>query len=111
VSVYVDQERNRFGRMVMCHMWADTLLELHRMAQAIGMDRAWFQPLSFPHYDVSLSRREIAIGLGALEVDRHEGVRIRKAIRERGFTDAELAEIRACIPAYDARRAKQKARA
>ena len=110
MAVYVDQERNGFGRMVMCHMWADTLAELHEMAQAIGMDRDWFQPLSFPHYDVSLSRRVIALKRGAIEVDRRRGVEIRRAIRERGWSEAELADIRAAIPAYDAAR-KKKARA
>lgn len=108
MSVYVDQERNQFGRMVMCHMWADTLPELHEMAQAIGMDRAWFQPLSFPHYDVSLSRRERAIALGAVEVDRRQGVALRKVIRERGWSDADLADMRAALPAYEAARAKRR---
>lgn len=109
MSVYVDQERNRFGRMVMCHMWADTLPELHQMAASIGMDRAWFQPLSFPHYDVSLTRRAKALKLGAVEVDRRRGVAIRKAIRERGWSDADIADMRAALPAYDAARAKRKA--
>jgi hypothetical protein len=93
VSVYVDRERNGFGRMVMCHMWADTLAELHAMADAIGMKREWFQPLSFPHYDVSLSRRAVAVELGAVQVDRREGSLIRKRIYERGFSEADLAEI------------------
>ena len=109
MSVYIDQERNRFGRMIMCHMWADTLSELHAMAESIGMDRAWFQPLSFPHYDVSLSRRAKAVANGAIEMDRRAGVQSRKAIRERGWSDDELAELRAAIPAYDAARQKRSA--
>lgn len=109
MSVYVDGERNQFGRMVMCHMWGDTLPELHAMAARIGMDRAWFQPLSFPHYDVSLSRREKAVASGAVEVGRREGVAIRKAIRERGWSEADLADMRAALPAYDAARAKRRA--
>lgn len=109
MAVYVDQERNRFGRMVMCHMFADTLPELHAMAEAIGMDRAWFQPLSFPHYDVSLSRRERALALGAVEVDRREGCRIRKAVRDKGWSDSDLADLRAALPAYDAARNKRRA--
>jgi hypothetical protein len=108
VSVYVDGERNEFGRMVMCHMWADTLAELHQMADAIGMKREWFQPLSFPHYDVSLSRRAVAVELGAVQVGRREGSEIRKRIFARGFSDAELAEIRAAIPAYDAKRKRRQ---
>jgi len=106
MSVYVDGERNAFGRMIMCHMFADSLAELHAMADAIGMDRNWFQPLSFPHYDVSLSRRERAVNLGAVEVDRRQGYEIRKRVRA-AFTEADIVEIRAALPAYDAFRAKR----
>jgi hypothetical protein len=105
VSVYVDGERNPFGRMIMCHMFADSLAELHAMAKAIGMDRNWFQPLSFPHYDVSLSRRACAVKLGAVEVDRRRGCEIRRRVRA-AFTEADILEMRAALPAYDAMRAK-----
>ena len=81
MTVYVDRARNPLGRMIMCHMIADDLDELHRMASAIGMRREWFQPLSFPHYDVSLTRRARALKLGAIEVDRRELVRIMKTLR------------------------------
>jgi hypothetical protein len=108
MAVYVDSERNRFGRMVMCHMFAHSLAELHEMAQAIGMDREWFQPLSFPHYDVSLSRRAVAVTRGAIEVDRRTGYEIRKRIRE-AFSEADILEMRAALPTYDARRAKRAA--
>lgn len=81
MTVYVDKERNRLGRMIMCHMFADTIAELHEMASLIGMKREWFQPLSFPHYDVSLARRLDAITRGAEEVDRRQGYQIRKRLR------------------------------
>lgn len=81
MTVYVDRARNRLGRMVMCHMIADTLDELHTMAAAIGMRRDWFQVASFPHYDVSLTRRARALKLGAVEVDRRELVRIMRRLR------------------------------
>src|SRR3546814_18930885 len=69
------------------------------------MDRNWFQPLSFPHYDVSLSRRARAVQLGAIEVDRREGYEIRKRIRA-AFTDDDIQNLRAALPTYDARHAK-----
>lgn len=107
MAVYVDKERNSFGRMVMCHMWADTFDELHNMASRIGMDRAWFQPLSFPHYDVSLSRRALAVRHGAIEVERREGSEIRKRIRAT-WTEDHYEELRKDLPAYDAMREKRK---
>ena len=81
MTVYVDKEQNRLGRMIMCHMFADSIAELHSMADAIGMRREWFQPFSFPHYDVAKGRRAKAISLGAVEVDRQRGSAIRRALR------------------------------
>jgi hypothetical protein len=62
-------------------MFADTIAELHVMADAIGMKREWFQPFSFPHYDVAKGRRAQAVRLGAVEVDRRQGYHIRKRLR------------------------------
>lgn len=75
MSVYVDKATNGFHGMVMCHMIADSLEELHAMADALGLKRTWFQaapPASFPHYDIALSKRAIAVKLGAVECDRNE---------------------------------------
>lgn len=82
ISVYVDCAENSLGRMKMCHMIADTLPELHNMARRIGMRREWFQPKSFPHYDVAKGRRLLAIRLGTIECDRRTFVRHLRRIRE-----------------------------
>lgn len=68
MSVYVDNMMVRYGRMLMSHMVADTVDELHAMADRIGLDRKWFQDRRVPHYDVSKAYRERAISLGAIPV-------------------------------------------
>ena len=74
MSVYVDPIREvEYGRWkYACHMIADTVEELHTMAEAIGMKRDWFQPTSFPHYDLLRPRRAAAVKLGAVELTRRE---------------------------------------
>jgi hypothetical protein len=81
MAVYVDRERNAFRGMFMCHMIADTLDELHNMAERIGMQRRWFQPRSFPHYDLSEPKRALAVQAGAVEVDRREIAAIMRRLR------------------------------
>lgn len=67
MSVYVDDMRAPFGRMVMCHMIGDTPGELHAMAEKIGVARRWYQG---DHYDICLAKRALAIGYGAVELTR-----------------------------------------
>lgn len=82
MTVYLDGSRNRFRRMIMCHMIADTLDELHDMAGRIGMRREWFQDRRVPHYDVSLERRALAITCGAVVLDRSKFVQVMRKIRK-----------------------------
>lgn len=71
MSVYVDAPVWGYGRMVMCHMVADSLDELHAMAARIGIERRWFQDKpSAQHYDVCKSKRALAVAAGAIELDR-----------------------------------------
>lgn len=72
MAVYVDKARNRYQGMVMCHMVADSLCELHAMADRLSLKRAWFQPRSTPHYDICLSKRRLALEYGAVEIDRRQ---------------------------------------
>jgi beta-lactamase superfamily II metal-dependent hydrolase len=81
MTVYVDKTRNRYGRMIMSHMLADTIEELHEMADKIGLRREWFQPLSTPHYDVSREKRLLALEAGAIEIDRQKTVEIIRMYR------------------------------
>jgi hypothetical protein len=56
-----------------CHLYADTLEELHAFAARLGMKRAWFQDRGrLPHYDLALQRRTLAVRLGAIEHTRRE---------------------------------------
>jgi hypothetical protein len=83
MAVYVDYARNKLGRLLCSHMIADSLAELHAMARAIGMKRKWFQgEASFPHYDVSQTRRREAVRLGAVEVGRRELVHVMRRYRQ-----------------------------
>lgn len=72
MTVYVDNMRAPFGRMVMCHAIADSTEELVTMARGIGVDSKWIQKPGTPreHFDISLSRRALAVRAGAVEVDR-----------------------------------------
>jgi hypothetical protein len=74
VTVYVDDVRHPFGRMIMCHMWADSFDELLAMADRIGVDRRWLQQppkASWTHFDVSLSCKAKALAAGAVLTDRY----------------------------------------
>jgi hypothetical protein len=87
MSVYVDAAVYRSGRMIMCHMIADTPDELHAMADAIRVARRWFQVpprASFWHYDICKSRRALAVERGAIECDRAALVAALRRIRTSG---------------------------
>lgn len=79
MTVYVDPARHPFGRMMMCHMWADTEAELFAMARRIGVAAAWVQghptsighgrTASWLHFDICKSKRALALKAGAIETD------------------------------------------
>lgn len=83
MSVYVDSGKYKLGRMRMCHMLADTLPELHAMAEKLGLKKAWFQNQATPHYDICQSKRTLAIKLGAIEADRYLVVKLIREWRQK----------------------------
>lgn len=73
MSVYVDDVRIRYGRMMMCHMWADSLDELLAMARKIGVAEKWLQrppKASWVHFDICHSKKKRAVAEGAILTDR-----------------------------------------
>ncbi|AEI76518.1 hypothetical protein CNE_1c11630 [Cupriavidus necator N-1] len=72
MTVYVDDMEASYGRMVMCHMLADTTEELLAMADKIGVQRKWMQKAGthHEHFDIANSKRALAIAHGAVEIDR-----------------------------------------
>ena len=74
MGVYVDSCGHSFGRMKMCHMIADSRIELIAMAEMIGVEVGWIQAAGTPteHFDVCMSKRKLAIGYGAQPINRRK---------------------------------------
>lgn len=88
MPVYVDNASLALGRMLMCHLIADTPAELAAMVDAIGVDRKWFQRLArMPHFDIAKSKRKLAIAQGAIELDRRAYVAKMREVRRMWPTD------------------------
>jgi hypothetical protein len=83
MTVYVDDMNAKCGRMVMCHMLADTTEELLAMADRIGVPRKWIQKHGTPseHFDVCLSKKAKAIENGAKEITWLEAGMMRRERR------------------------------
>lgn len=80
MAVYVDDMKAPYGRMIMCHMTADTREELDAMADRIGVNRRWIQYPGTPreHYDIALVKRAQAVKFGAIEITwRETALRVR----------------------------------
>lgn len=110
MTVYVDDMRAGFGRMIMCHMIADTDDELHAMAAKIGVARRWWQSpakTSGSHYDIALSKRALAVAAGAVEITWRQAGMMNMYRRTTGKL-CTPDEAEAWVEAYRAdRRAKQ----
>jgi hypothetical protein len=98
MTVYVDNARipARVGsiRGRWSHLTADTKAELHEFAEALGLQRSWFQTCKRSagcrpaercvhwHYDVTDSKRDEALAAGAQSIDIRQWSDIFRARRD-----------------------------
>ncbi|MDZ7852031.1 MAG: DUF4031 domain-containing protein [Halomonas sp.] len=58
-------------------------MELHAFADDIGLKRKWFQPsASYPHYDITLKTRSIALAKGAKIGSKKQIIYCAKRLKE-----------------------------
>jgi hypothetical protein len=79
VTVYVDPatawgKSDRWSHERSCHMVADSEAELDALAAQIGLKPEWKQEGVMPHYDLTASKRKLAVEAGAVEVTFREFV-------------------------------------
>jgi hypothetical protein len=74
VSVFVDDGKYPYGRLLMCHMIADTSEELLAMARRIGVAENWIQKAgtAMEHFDICQTKRALAIQCGAIGITTRE---------------------------------------
>ena len=119
MTVYVDDVRHGFGRMIMCHLWADTLDELLEMVDIIGVQRKWIQghpELSFGkhrlaswvHFDISLGKKTLAIKAGAVLTDKYGPTEFTSRQRLKHPDPAVRKRARAMIKSIEEIRARDK---
>lgn len=94
MTVYVDDMAAPFGRMIMCHMIADSDEELFAMADKIGVDRKWHQKPGTPnsHFDIAIVKRKLALAAGATQITWRQAGRMTMHRRKTGELGAPLAE-------------------
>jgi hypothetical protein len=98
MSVYIDPAFDHgspsaprcFRGVKSCHMYADTMGELHDMARRIGLKREWFQDdPSLQHYDLVPTKRAAAVAAGAVEHARREAVEKWRELRKKRIAEIE----------------------
>ena len=103
MTVYVDDMEADFGRMVMCHMLADTDEELLAMADRIGVARKWHQYPGTPrsHFDIAKTKRAAALAAGAMPIRWRDSGRICMHRRKVALGKAEPLTIAAILALPD----------
>jgi hypothetical protein len=72
--IYVDNANIKFGRMKMFHLIADTQDELLDFAEKLSIDirHIQFKDTYKEHFDISKSKKELALKFGAIEISTKE---------------------------------------
>lgn len=81
--IYIGRRTYKYRGMIMSHMVADTLEELHEMAEVLGVRKYFQDENRRPHYDICRSNVQKALGLGAKRVDERDIIRL---FRSKGFS-------------------------
>jgi len=96
MSVYVDEldKRGQWKFGMSCHLFPDIkdvekgdLSEFHKFAMSIGLKPEWFQPVSWPHYDLNSTKRILAVRAGAIECTSREYIKDTMEYRKKLFAD------------------------
>ena len=92
MAVYVDEmcpclPNKNWRYNESCNMYAppdnESDQQLHAIAAKIGLERSWFQKHErLPHYDLTRSKRKLALLAGALPADRRMVVDMMNEWRE-----------------------------
>jgi hypothetical protein len=102
MPVYVGVSMWELGRMIMCHMVADTEAELDAMADKIGVARKWKQERpdrrgigGLTHYDIAKSKRALAVKHGAIPLDTlHEEAEVLERLADLQDKGGSVRDIR-----------------
>ncbi len=83
MAIYVDNMARKYGRMIMCHMIADSHEELVVMADRVGVNLKWLQAAGTvtEHFDICLEMRRKAVNAGAIEITMRECALMLRARR------------------------------
>ena len=82
MAIYVDFMCIEYKGYKWCHMLADNLQELHEFAALIEVDKRLFhRNASYPHYDVTVQMRILALENGAIAADRKTIIKCAKKLK------------------------------
>ncbi|MDD4888302.1 MAG: DUF4031 domain-containing protein [Phycisphaerae bacterium] len=79
-----------------CHLVADSIEELHAMADKLVVRRTWFQDRSLRHYDLTAGKRREAIRRGAVELDEEAACETFKRLRKAAAARRGVTYCREC---------------